>query len=229
MRRTACLALAVLTLLPAACGDDDDAGDDAATEETTTTTAAPDATGTTAPGAVCDPVALDAAALADARPDGVPAGYELQPEAVGDTGPSDLAKAAEDDGEDGAEAALRDARFRRGYQWLWISEDDSQLVGFVYEFCDEAGAGAYRDRGLTRTGLTEFAVEADGSEALQGAEGRSGATGPVGAARVLVVRGPYLVVASANAELERHSLEDLQSQATNLAAAMVGKLPAPTG
>jgi hypothetical protein len=227
MRRTACLALALLTLLPAACGDDDDTGD--AAEETTTTTAAPDATGTTAPGVVCDPVALDAAALADARPDGVPAGYELQPEAVGDTGPSDLAKAAEDDGEDGAEAALSGARFRRGYQWLWISDDDSQLIGFVYEFCDEAGAGAYRDRGLSRTGLTEFPVETDGSEALQGAEGRSGATGPVGTARVLVVRGPYLVVASANAELAQHSLEDLQSQATDLAEAIVGKLPAPTG
>jgi hypothetical protein len=66
---------------------------------------------------------------------------------VGDTGPSDLAKAISDDGEADAEQFLTDGRFRRGYQRLWSNAADERVVVFVYEFCDVAGATGYGERG----------------------------------------------------------------------------------
>ena len=52
----------------------------------------------------------------------VPVGFVAQPDAVGDTGPSDLAKAARDDGQPDALQALRAEGFVRGYQRLWLDQ-----------------------------------------------------------------------------------------------------------
>jgi hypothetical protein len=77
----------------------------------------------------------------------VPAGFELQPDDVGDTGPSDLAKATADDGADDAEKALTDAGFVRGYQQLWVNGDEDEIILIVYEFKTGPGATSYQKRG----------------------------------------------------------------------------------
>jgi hypothetical protein len=69
-------------------------------------------------------------------------GYELQPDDVGDTGPSDLAKAKRDDGtKAGAEALVRNG-FKLGYQKLYIDEAGDQIIIFAYDFDTTAGAKA---------------------------------------------------------------------------------------
>jgi hypothetical protein len=68
-----------------------------------------------------------------------PAGFVRQAEDVGDTGPSDLAKAARDEGTANAEELLRSEGFVRGYQRLWIGPSHEQLIVFVYQFGSPAG------------------------------------------------------------------------------------------
>jgi hypothetical protein len=136
-------------------------GDDNKTAETTTTA---EATTTTASIGECqagdaDPAELEALMVSDV------AGFEQQTDDVGDTGPSDLAKAISDDGEDDAEQVLTDLGFRRGYQRLWSNEADEEIVVFLYEFCDAAGAAAYGTRGsglLTASGLAVTPFETGG-------------------------------------------------------------------
>jgi hypothetical protein len=72
----------------------------------------------------------------------VPVGYIQQPDAVGDTGPSDLAKAVRDDDSPNADKVLRAEHFVRGYQRLWESANKNQVIVFVYEFANVAGARA---------------------------------------------------------------------------------------
>lgn len=74
-----------------------------------------------------------------------PAGYSQQPDSVGDTGPSDLAKAIRDDGEADAKQALISEGFVRGYQRMWATASGSdQIVVFLYQFASAAGAtGSY--------------------------------------------------------------------------------------
>ena len=68
-----------------------------------------------------------------------PAGFVRQAEGVGDTGPSDLAKAARDEESADAEKLLRSEQFVRGYQRLWIGPGHEQLIVFVYQFGSPAG------------------------------------------------------------------------------------------
>jgi hypothetical protein len=72
----------------------------------------------------------------------VPAGFVMQPDAVGDTGPSDLAKAIRDDDPATAGTRLRAERFVRGYQRLWIGSRQAQIIVFVYQFAAVKGAAA---------------------------------------------------------------------------------------
>jgi negative regulator of genetic competence, sporulation and motility len=76
----------------------------------------------------------------------VPDGYMLQPDEVGDTGPSDLEKAVRDDGEDDARDVLTRTRFVRGYQRQWSRSEDDEIVSYVYQFADHAGAVEYTNR-----------------------------------------------------------------------------------
>jgi hypothetical protein len=78
----------------------------------------------------------------------VPAGFSVQPDAFGDTGPSDLAKAIRDDGEPGAARVLRRDGFRRGYQRLWMSPARKQIIVFIYQFAAPTGAADYYHRGI---------------------------------------------------------------------------------
>ncbi len=90
----------------------------------------------------------------------VPGGFELQPDDVGDTGPSDLAKAIRDDPTDGGEQALRDEGFVRGYQRLWVGPADAEIIVFLYQFETPAGAQADFERSKAFLDDEEFLPEA---------------------------------------------------------------------
>lgn len=73
-------------------------------------------------------------------------GFTQEADDVGETGPSDLAKAILDDGERDAERVLNETGFRGGYQRLWSNEAGDEVILFVYEFCKEDGAARYGSR-----------------------------------------------------------------------------------
>jgi hypothetical protein len=130
----------------------------------------------------------------------VPSGFIQQPDAVGDTGPSNLAKAARDDGTKGARSALLKAGFTHGYQRLWVERGaQDQNIIFVYAFRRPAGAVAYRDRTITllpghvQQPLVSFSVLG-----IPGAVGYQGHSGQTTGAIVLFVKGNYLVQAVVN-------------------------------
>jgi hypothetical protein len=81
----------------------------------------------------------------------VPARFVLQPDSVGDTGPSNLAKAIRDEGSPDAARVLRHDRFVRGYQRLWANAGGDQIILFVYQFASTAGARGYYRHSLRAT------------------------------------------------------------------------------
>jgi hypothetical protein len=86
-------------------------------------------------------------------PTTVPSGFTLQPDDVGDTGPSDLEKAVRDDGDAGARVVLTHAGFVRGFQRLWAASDsEDENILFLYQFRDTAGAREYLDRSRAMLG-----------------------------------------------------------------------------
>jgi hypothetical protein len=125
----------------------------------------------------------------------VPAGYVLQADSVGDTGPSDLAKAVRDDGAPDAQAALTAAGFLHGYQRLWMNATTQQsLIVFVYHFRAPAGATAYMTRGVasdkatTKPTPTTFTVTG-----IPGAVGLAGTQDTDHVAEIIFTRGAYTV------------------------------------
>jgi hypothetical protein len=211
MHTMAGVALVALLVATGACSDDDP---ESSAQSTTTTSAA-----------ACEPDDLDPDELEAATVEVVPDGFELQPIEDYDTGPSDQAKAISDDSEDGAEAAL--AEFRRGYQWIWTDAADSQLISFVYEFCDGDAAQGYVDRGLefadqqaTEAGyeITEFDVpDLDRESALTAAG--DGAR----VAFVDVLEGPFYVRTQAFFP-DTADAAEVQAYAGDLAVAQVEAL-----
>jgi hypothetical protein len=87
-------------------------------------------------------------ALADLILSTGPAGFEQQPDDVADTGPTNLAKATDDDISQDGRHALLSAGFEAGYQRSWTSIDptdntpDQDFV-FLYRFATPEGAQAY--------------------------------------------------------------------------------------
>lgn len=170
------------------------------------TTAAAGATPSTAPGAPATDSELEALLVST-----VPAGFVVQPDDVGDTGPSDLAKAMRDDGTAGAEA-LRSEGFVRGYQRLWIGPGDAEIIVFVYQFENESGAAA-ENRRTTRelTGqedTTPFTVEG-----IPGATAITGSSADISAAIVAFPTGVYNVQIVCNGP----ALAGLQSRVSTIA------------
>jgi hypothetical protein len=80
----------------------------------------------------------------------VPAGYVQQADSVGDTGPSDLAKAISDDGNADAQTVLTKDGFVHGYQRLWQNAGQNQIVLFLYQFSAAAGATSYAERSVSQ-------------------------------------------------------------------------------
>lgn len=154
--------------------------------------------------------------LADLLLADVPDGFVQQPDDVGDTGPSDLTKAARDDGGPDAEQVLRDAGFRRGYQRLWMDDDQtSQIVVFLYEFDDAAGAAAYAQDGLETFASNGFA-RTTAIDGVPDAHGLSGAKDGLAAVVVVGTKGPmlYQIVTNTEADTVADSLVELARSLT---------------
>ncbi len=69
-----------------------------------------------------------------------PSGFVRQADDVGDTGPSDLAKAIRDGESGDGGKDLRAEGFVRGYQRLWIGPSHAQIIVFVNQFKSRVGA-----------------------------------------------------------------------------------------
>ena len=152
----------------------------------------------------------------------VPSGYARQPDSVDDTGPSDLEKAVADDGEDDAREVFTRDKFVRGYQREWARSEDDQIVSYVYQFADNAGAVDYTKRVMADAGtqtagatITTFAVPGIG-----GAAGVNTSDPTFVSSAVTFVKGPYsvqVVVTSTKAD-------GLQSLVTSLAEEQYSRL-----
>ncbi len=126
----------------------------------------------------------------------VPDGYERTPDNVGDTGPSDFEKAVRDDGAADARDVLTRTRFVRGYQRMWAGAgEDDEIVAYVYQFADTAGALEYTNHLnaglLTQTeGVTVSPFDVPNIEAAVGVN----ITEPTfSSSSVTFVKGPYSV------------------------------------
>jgi hypothetical protein len=125
----------------------------------------------------------------------VPEGYAVLPDNVDDTGPSDLDKAVSDDGGADARGVLTGDHFIRGYQREWSLDEDDQIISYVYQFADPAGAVDYTRRvtedsaGPAATGdLGRFSVPG-----IEGAVGVNGSDPNFASSTVTFAKGPYSV------------------------------------
>ncbi len=165
-------------------------------------------------------VSSEAAALETILLKDLPDGYIQEPDDVGDTGPSDLAKAVRDDGNNDAEAVLTTNGFVAAYQRLW-TKGDGAVVAFVTEFKTPAGAQAYRKRLVAAasetddtTTVTEFAVTG-----IPGAMGYAGHSAGSDSVVVVFSRGTYAVQIVVNGLDANPTLANsLATQQYNLAA-----------
>jgi hypothetical protein len=157
----------------------------------------------------------------------VPSGYARQPDSVDDTGPSDLEKAVADDGGDDARDVFTRDKFVRGYQREWARSQDEQIVSYVYQFADKAGADDYTKRVTADAGaqtagapiagatITTFAVPGIG-----GAAGVNTSDPTFATSTVTFVKGPYSVQVVVNST----RTDGLQSLVTSLAEEQYSRL-----
>lgn len=125
----------------------------------------------------------------------VPDGYLRQPDEVGDTGPSNLDKAIADDGEEDAREVLTRTRFLGGYQRMWSRSDDDEIITYVYQFADNAGALEYTKRVTANSGAQTPGVSIGLFDvpAIDGAVGVNGSDPTFATSSVTFVKGPYSV------------------------------------
>jgi len=97
-------------------------------------------TTTTTPAAVARAAPRSPAELAARIVSKTPIGFVRQADEVGDTGPSDLAKAIRDGESDNGGKDLRAEGYVRGYQRLWIGPSHAQIIVFVNQFGSHTGA-----------------------------------------------------------------------------------------
>jgi hypothetical protein len=210
-RRAALAVVATFTLAACTGGGGKPATTANGRVSDTTTTSAPQIKGARTP-----------AELSKALDITVPAGYTVQPDSVDDTGPSDLDKAVADDGEDDARDVFTRDRFVRGYQREWARSENDQIVSYVYQFADNAGAVDYTKRVTADAGaqtagvsITTFTVPG-----IAGAIGVNGSDPSFATATVTFVKGPY----SAQVVVNGTSAAGLQSLVTSLAEEQYSRL-----
>ncbi|HEV7861760.1 MAG TPA: hypothetical protein VGR20_03630 [Acidimicrobiia bacterium] len=152
----------------------------------------------------------------------VPDGYVLQPDQVDDTGPSDLDKAVNDDGEADARDVFTRDHFVRGYQRLWSKSEDDEIIAYVYQFADHAGAVEYTKRLTADSGAQTDGVSIGlfTVPALEGAVGVNGSDPNFATSSVTFVKGPYSIQLVVNGA----SPNGLQSMATALAEEQASRL-----
>ncbi len=175
MRRTLASVL-LLATLAAGCSSDEAASPEAR-PETPATSVAP-----------LDPAELEPLVLDEA-----PSGFTRAADEDGAAGATDLTAAAADTSDPGAAEALVEAGFVRGWQRLWVSDDDEdELFLLVYEFADEDGATDFFDQtaGEASTQGGEGVFEVPG---LPGAVGVTGGGDGLSVSAVVATTGAYLV------------------------------------
>lgn len=207
-------ALALLATLPlAACGGGND-GEPSTAEgqvETSTTFKAPSVK-----------VAKTYEELAKALKITAPEGYLLQPDHVGDTGPTDIVKASRDDGGNDAQDFLTRTGFLRGYQRQWMRSTGDDFVVYLYQFASNAGAVEYTNRLTTEatTATAGVTIERFGVPGIDGAVGVNASDATFASSSVTFVKGPYSVQIIVNAK----KLTGLPSLAAALAEEQYSRL-----
>jgi hypothetical protein len=178
-------------------------------------------TSTTAPGPQVK-AARTSEELSRALDITVPDGYARQPDSVDDTGPSDLEKAVSDDGGDDARDVLTRDHFVRGYQREWAHSDDDQIVSYVYQFADNAGAVDYTNRVTADAGALTAGVSISRFDVagIAGAVGVNGSDPNFATSSVTFVKGPYSVQVVVNGA----SPTGLQAIVTSLAEEQYSRL-----
>ena len=145
----------------------------------------------------------------------VPEGYMLQPDEVGDTGPSDLEKAVRDDGADDARDVLTRVGFVRGYQRMWKGLESDEIVSYVYQFSGHAGAAEYTHRvtAAAEAAAPGVTIDTFTLPGIGGAVGVNAAAAASAISSVAFVKGPY----SVEVVVSGSSPTGLESLATALA------------
>lgn len=183
---------------------------------------------TTANGQVSDSTTTSAPQIKGARTSAelskavditVPAGFTVQPDSLDDTGLSDLEKAVADDGEADAREVFTRDRFVRGYQREWASNQNDQIVSYVYQFADNAGAVAYTTR-LTAGAQAAGATTTFTVPGIASAVGVNGSDATFATSTVTFVKGPYSVQVVVNGT----SAAGLESLVTSLAEEQYSRL-----
>jgi len=186
------------------------------------------ATGGTAPPATAPQTVPATGSLASLVITSVPSGFPQQVDAVADTGPTDLAKAALDDNSVNARRALLVTGFVQGWQRLWSGVDavqnDGQNFIFLYQFRSALGADGYakhwRDTdlqnaagGVTPSNFSPAYMPGSVGFAIQDKTGSTGV--------VIFSKGVYAVRAIVNGAATTDPTHDV----TQLALAEYVKLP----
>ena len=168
------------------------------------------------------PAAKSLEELSKALEISVPDGYLRQPDEVGDTGPSNLDKAIADDGEEDARDVLTRTRFLRGYQRMWSRGEDDEIIAYVYQFADNAGALEYTRRLTADSGAQTAGVSIGlfAVPAIDGAVGVNGSDPTFATSSVTFVKGPYSVQMVVNGSTPT----GLQTLATALAEEQYSRL-----
>jgi hypothetical protein len=151
-----------------------------------------------------------------------PEGYLLQPDQVGDTGPSDIAKASRDDGGNDAQDFLTRTGFVRGYQRMWSRSADDDFIVYLYQFGDNAGALEYTNRlaAVATAPPAGVTMERFDVAGINGAVGVNLSDPTFATSSVIFVKGPY----SVQIELNSQKLTGLEPLATALAEEQYSRL-----
>jgi hypothetical protein len=191
----ALVIVCAIVSITGACSSNKKSSAQSSTTTVAAVTSVPAATSpsTTAAETPCNRPDLGGLILAD-----VPLGYVRQHDPVADTGPTDLAKAARDDVDPDAAAALRAAGFECGYQRTWESAGgglDANTV-LLYEFATPQGAQQFVEHWrsnlqLPSAGLTLSTFDPALPPPAYGIRGDYADTASTGA--VVFAKGPYAV------------------------------------
>ena len=140
-------------------------------------------------------LAKNFADLAKALNISAPDGYMLQPDQVGDTGPSDVVKASKDDGGADAQEFLTRTGFLRGYQRMWSRSESDDFIIYLYQFATPAGAVEYTNRLAADAMTPESDVTLRQFEvaSIGGAVGVNSTAKAIANSSVTFVKGPYSV------------------------------------
>lgn len=160
--------------------------------------------------------------LAKALNIAAPEGYLLQPSQVGDTGPTDLAKASRDDGGDDAEGFLTRTGFVRGYQRQWMRAPGDDFIVYLYQFGTNAGAAEYTERLKTEATMTAEGVTLQPFDVpgIGGALGVNASDPTFASSSVTFAKGPYSVQVVVNSK----KLTGLQALANAIAEEQYSRL-----